>query len=143
MSKESKKQVGRSIHGAFSKAIKPNTLALLDKRTKFGKAVAALRHEFLKDLGMDISIQESILLDRVISKVLQCSIIERRLLEGHEENRPFYISLSNSLRLDLLTLGLERKSISIDEDKKKVLKALSTEELISLRDVLDKLKDPS
>ncbi len=102
-------------HGIFSKILKPEGLTHLDRRTRFAKAVAELRRSLLADLGGDTSIQQNLLVERVISKALQCAALESQLLSGHAENRPFYISLSNSLRLDLLALGLSRKQVKVPD----------------------------
>lgn len=114
----------RLKHGAYSKILKADGLAALDQRTAFGKAVAALRRSLITDLGGDPSVQQSFLIDRVIAKALQASALEAKLLEGHEASRAFYISLSNSLRHDLLALGLERKA----KDMGKTLKELLDED---------------
>lgn len=110
MKKISKYQPSRALkYGPFSKIVKPSSFAHLDGRTSFAKTVASLRKGLVDDLGGTISVQENFLVDRIISKVLQASALELRLLQGQEENRPFYISLTNSLRLDLLAVGLERR----------------------------------
>lgn len=116
-----KEQDRQGLPGPFSKLYQPSSLALLDERTKFGKAVAALRQQLIKDLGGDISTQESMLVERAISKSLQCAALETRLLEGHEGSRPYYVSLSNSLRLDLLALGLQRRAKDVTKTLKELL----------------------
>lgn len=110
MGKEGKKRPNRRTkHGAYSQLLKPSSFDLLDKRTSFGKAVSQLRQALVRDLGGTVSTQQSMLIDRAISKALRCSALEGQLLQGKETNLQFYISLSNSLRLDLLALGLERR----------------------------------
>ena len=89
----------------------------VDGRTKLGKAIAVLRASLVKDLGGDLSSMESILVDRVIHKAMKCWFYERNVLDGNNPgSRDHYLACCNSLRLDLIALGLEKKTESTGRD---------------------------
>ena len=82
----------------------------LDGRTRLARWVAVLRGELLRDLGNDLSAMERVLLDRIIFKIIRCSLYERGILQDQNfGSRDFYLSCCNSLRLDLSALGLKKR----------------------------------
>jgi len=88
--------------------------AKLDGRTKLSKWTNHLRAQLVKDLGSDLSTQQEILLDRVCAKVVRCRLYEQGVLSGETfGSKDHYLALTNSLRLDLQALGLQRKTNKI------------------------------
>lgn len=82
----------------------------IDGRTRLGKWMKTLRAALTTDLGSDLSTMEEILLDRVISKVVRCHLYEVGIISGQDlGSRDFYLACCNSLRHDLVVLGLERR----------------------------------
>lgn len=81
-----------------------------DKRTVLGRELAALRKALVRDLGGDLSAQESLLVDRIVSKSFRCRCLEAAMFQGDPAADAQYIALSNSLRLDLQALGLRRRA---------------------------------
>ncbi len=102
-----------------------------DGRTRIGKAILQLRRSLIADLGGDVSTQETLLLDRVIFKVLRLCSFEVYLLKSNDDGTPKqsreYLAMSNSLRLDLQALGLERRMQDVTPLKDR-LAALAGEE---------------
>ena len=91
----------------------------LDRRSRFGKAVGQLRTALAADLGGEPSTQQTLLIDRAIFKVIRLSSFEADYLyaETKPENESmmnYYLAMSNSLRHDLMALGLERKAAQIE-----------------------------
>jgi len=83
----------------------------LDGRTALSKALNQLRRELTADLGENPSRAQQLIIDRVVFKSARLSFFEQGMLRGEvpdSANVP-YIALANSLRLDLMALGLERK----------------------------------
>ncbi len=103
-------------HGGYSKALQGGNL---DKRTSIGKAMVTLRANLETDLGgiETISTQQKILIDRIVQKVFQAQAFESAIAAGALEPKAFYLALTNSLRLDLLALGLNKKLKSINSLK--------------------------
>ena len=89
----------------------------LDGRTRLAKALNHLRQDLVQTIGGDPSPQQSILIERIIRKVLVLDTIDRHV----EETGPFadgtlipvlqkaYLGWSNSVRRDLEVLGLRRQ----------------------------------
>lgn len=105
-------------HGAFSVAFAKAVTGELDGRTTLAKTAKALRERLERDLGGSPSTQEALIIRRVVSKALRCETIEAALLEGKadgERLEAFYISLSNSLRRDLVALGLQRRQKDVKD----------------------------
>ena len=76
-----------------------------------------LRAALTKDLGNDLSVMEEVLLDRVISKVVRCHLYEVGIISGQDlGSRDFYLACCNSLRHDLLSLGLKRRVKNLPGD---------------------------
>ena len=103
-------------HGAYSLIVKAGGAP--EHRAYLRAFLAEAREGLLADLGPTPSMAQRIILDRAISKVAVLRIFE----EHSAENGVFidgqlspvlgknYLAYSNSLRLDLEALGLERKS---------------------------------
>jgi len=88
----------------------------LDQRTKFAKALHAMRLELEESLGGTdvLSPQEKILLSRIVAKAARCGLFEVAILEGTvkaDDDR--YIAWANSLRLDLMAVGLKRRKKTV------------------------------
>lgn len=123
-------------HGGYSLVWEQALSGQLDGRSTVVKNMNALRDQLVRDLGGDPSTQSQILIDRVVVKAFRLQALEAAMMDGRAEKAEvFYISLSNSLRRDLLALGLERSPIAIDierERSRQYLKTLTTEELLEL-----------
>jgi len=115
---QGKKIIPRGIHGLYVSL--PKRMKI-DGRSKFGKAIRQLRNSLIDDLGGDVSTQESLICDRVVFKVLRlCSfeafILKSQGMETEKQSRE-YLAMSNSLRLDLQALGLQRREREIEDLK--------------------------
>lgn len=83
----------------------------VDKRTRLGKWMQQLREDLRKDLGNNLTAMEEALLDRIVSKIVQCHLYELGILSGEEHgSRDFYLAAANSLRRDLTVIGLKKKT---------------------------------
>ncbi len=91
----------------------------LDGRSRFAKAVKALRNDLLQDLGGSPSTQERLILDRAIYKTIRLSSFEAASMndQASEKESREYLAMANSLRLDLQSLGLARREAP-EEDLK-------------------------
>ncbi len=113
-----KSNTGRAgKHGLFR--LLPQRMKI-DGRTKFGRAVSDLRNSLTTDLGECLSTQKALLVDRIIFKVLKLCSYEAHSLKGDDSSMKCYLAMANSLRLDLQSLGLERREME-PEDLKKYL----------------------
>ena len=99
----------------------------IDGRTRLGLGLKRIRDALISDLGVtrweDLSTQQRMLATRVIHKHLFAESIEVWLLENgplkkNGTARPAlgtnYLAITNSLRLDIQALGLERRSRAIN-----------------------------
>ena len=94
--------------GAFSDLFARN----LDKRTRLAKWHRAVRTELGAAMGGDVSPQQQILIDRIVYKLLRCTLFEMSALTGESSSSDHhYLAWANSLRLDLKALGLDRRSV--------------------------------
>jgi len=95
-------------HGAFAQI----DLRKIDLRTREAKKLAAAKDLLIAALGGDPTPQESILIDRVVFKMLRCTLYEMATLQGKTGGGSdhIYLAWANSLRLDLQALGLSRKT---------------------------------
>jgi len=95
-------------HGAFTQI----DIKKIDARTREGKTIIAARGALISAIGGDPTPQESILIDRVIFKMLRCTLYEMATLQGKTNGGSdhIYLAWSNSLRLDLQAIGLDRKT---------------------------------
>jgi len=92
----------------------------IDGRSKLAKTMKFLRHELQRHLGGSPTIGESILIDRIVSKTIKCSLYEAGFFssDNRQGSRDHYLALANSLRLDLQTLGIKRRGgEGLDLDK--------------------------
>ncbi len=98
-------------HGAFAQI----DLRKIDLRTREAKNLAAAKDLLIAALGGDPTPQESILIDRVVFKMLRCTLYEMATLQGQTGGGSdhIYLAWANSLRLDLQALGLSRKTKSV------------------------------
>ena len=92
-------------HGSFIQLMTRR----LDNRTRLAKVLNGLRSELVSDLGGDPSCAQKILVDRVSHKVAAAYHMELALREGKMHLLEKYTTLTNSLRADLQSLGLERR----------------------------------
>ena len=82
----------------------------LDGRSKLAKWVKTLRSSLTRDLGGNLSTQQAILVDRAVHKTVKCYLFETQVLDGNGPgSRDHYLACCNSLRLDLMALGLEKR----------------------------------
>ena len=81
----------------------------IDGRTHLGKQLKILKLELITDLGGNPTMAQDILIDRIKFKVCNLHFIEQAMARGEINVSDRYITLSNSLRQDLLALGLDRK----------------------------------
>ena len=95
-------------HGAFAQI----NIKKIDARTREGKTIIAAKGALISAIGGDPTPQESILIDRVIFKMLRCTLYEMATLQGNTNGGSdhIYLAWSNSLRLDLQAIGLDRKT---------------------------------
>ena len=84
----------------------------IDQRTKLARALHAVEADLVSALGgaEAITPQEKILVDRVVYKLARCTLAEAAHFSGESGADDHYIAWSNSLRLDLQLLGLERRA---------------------------------
>ena len=82
----------------------------IDGRSTLGKYMKTLKGNLTKDLGGSLTTMEGILLDRIVSKIVRCHLYETGILSGEEYgSRDFYLALCNSLRHDLMVIGLKKR----------------------------------
>ncbi len=81
----------------------------LDGRSKLAKALKHIKEQLVTDLGGDITKAQELLIDRIRFKAANLCFMELGMSEGEMELNDKYIALSNSFRMDLALLGLERK----------------------------------
>lgn len=100
-------------------------VGLIDRRTRIGRTVKALKHEFRRYVGESDILTEA-LAQRIIYKIIKLSMYEATQLreDGVGEADP-YLPMANSLRLDLE--ALERlagkshgRTLDLDQWLKKV-----------------------
>jgi len=83
----------------------------IDQRTKLARALHAVEADLVSALGgaEAITPQEKILVDRVVYKLARCTLAEASHFAGESGADDHYLAWSNSLRLDLQALGLDRR----------------------------------
>lgn len=95
--------------GAFGDLSRRN----LNANYLLGRTLKAMTLELLNALGGEdeVTPQQRILVDRVVYKICRCNLFESAHLNGDTSGNcdKHYLSWANSLRNDLLTLGLERR----------------------------------
>jgi hypothetical protein len=81
-----------------------------DGRTRLAKTIARLKDDLADHLGGNPNPAQRILIDRIAHKTVKIMIYESGLLERPDEpNRDYYAAMCNSLRLDLIALGIRGK----------------------------------
>jgi hypothetical protein len=107
----------RPTHGGFSFLA---TGKLPEHRRYILRYLTAARMQLIRDIGgseENLSAQQIIIIDRIISKlgILRCveeHVRETSIMKGHElapALRASYLAYSNSLRLDLQALGIDKR----------------------------------
>ena len=81
----------------------------LDRRCRLAKQLKHLRESLIGDLGGDVTTAQAVLIDRVTYKTANAHFFELAIANGETDNWKSYTALTNSLRADLLALGLERR----------------------------------
>jgi hypothetical protein len=112
---------GNSLkHGAFTQLRHRN----LDQRSKLAKAIRSVEGELVTAIGGNPSPQEIILIQRACYKVMKCVLYEAASLnEEGKSTDEVYLSWANSLRQDLVALGLARRQKDVTD----LVKALAME----------------
>ena len=84
----------------------------VDGRTKLAKNITFLKDSLRDHLGGKINIMQQIIIDRVVYKIVKVSLYENGIVAhpDQEGSRDYYIALANSIRLDLMALGIEGKA---------------------------------
>lgn len=98
-------------HGAYSMLRQLQDYNKLDGRTRLGRAVQQLEAELVRDLGGDPSVMQMLLIQSLIPKAIFLAIKGTYALTTEDMTQidKHYVTVSNSLRHDLVTLGLERR----------------------------------
>lgn len=100
--KATKKKISNSMtkHGVWTldNALKHNTL---DGRTTYAKQLALLESQLMDRIPSDPTPELLIMLQRVARKTVLVAACEEKIMSGEFGNEAYYISLSNSLRLDI------------------------------------------
>jgi len=79
----------------------------LDQRSKLARAMRAVKADLTMAVGNDPSPQRRMLIDRCIYKLFRLTLFEAATLAGEKGADEHYLAWANSLRLDLLALGLD------------------------------------
>ena len=113
-------------HGfrALERILRQHGLSALDQRSTLARELAHWRQSLASDLGGDPSTAQATVIERVAAKRLMVGSLETFLLQHpstffgkeHLYLVNLYRQLSDSLRTDLVTLGLERKTKEMDVD---------------------------
>ncbi len=96
---------------AMTKSIYKKVMAKeisLDGRSRLSRQQRQLRKKLTESLGDRLSPEVSIIVERIVFKTLHLKQIEEKVLNGENKAGDYLISLSNSLRLDLQHVGLNR-----------------------------------
>ncbi len=104
-------------HGIYTKI----ALRRMDKRTRLWKHAMEVKRDIIASLGGDeeiLSCQEKIVIDDLIVPQLLAvrSFVQRAMspdFEAGQDAIKYWISLSNSLRLNLCAIGLSRRAKDI------------------------------
>jgi hypothetical protein len=102
----SPKANGNAIKDGFYADIVPQNL---DWRKKLTKSFRAVQSALTLSIGGEPSPQQMILIDSIAYKFVRCCLFEISVLKGESDSgQEHYLALSNSLRHDLIALGLQR-----------------------------------
>lgn len=80
----------------------------LDQRSKLAKALRVTTDALIETIGGKPSPPQRILIDRAVYKMARCSLFESATLAGENGSDEHYLAWANSLRLDLIALGLDQ-----------------------------------
>jgi hypothetical protein len=96
-----------------------SNLTNLDGRSVLAKALSHIQSELVSALGgpETVTPQERILIDRVSYKMARCVLFEADSLSkgGTTSSDAYYLTWSNSIRQDLLALGLRRRPKAVQD----------------------------
>ena len=83
----------------------------LDGRSSLAKGFDQVKAAMIEAMGGDVNIMEEVLLERTIFKVWQAVKLEERWLTGEkiDSYTNLYLSWTNSIRQDFVTLGIKGK----------------------------------
>ena len=122
--KEGKSRRGRPpLHGGFSVITRAGKLP--ENRRYIANWLTEVREGLIGDLGPsegDLTTAQRVLIDRIISKLGVVRCVEEFVRENHVMKgdrlspslRESYLAYNNSIRLDLLALGIEKRERPID-----------------------------
>jgi hypothetical protein len=97
---------GNAIKNGFYADIVPENL---DGRLKLTKSYRAAQSALVLAIGGEPSPQQMLLIDRIAFKFVRCCLFEISVLKGESDSgQEHYLAFSNSMRLDLALLGLQR-----------------------------------
>ncbi len=87
----------------------------INQNSKLARVLRKMEAELVSALGghETVTPQEKILIDRVVYKLARCTLAEAAYFNGDGGADEHYLAWSNSLRLDLQALGLERRAKKI------------------------------
>jgi hypothetical protein len=119
----------------LQRLLRQHGLAVVHGRTTLGRELAYWRESLASDLGGDVSTAQATLIERVACKRLLVGAIETFLLSNPStvllKERLYllnvYRMMSDSLRADLVTLGLQRRAKPVP-DLQSYLKARAAEQ---------------
>jgi hypothetical protein len=80
----------------------------LDQRSKLARALREIEGELVSAIGGNPSPQQTILIHRIVYKLARITFFEASTLAGDKGADEHYLAWSNSLRLDLQAIGLDR-----------------------------------
>ncbi len=87
-------------------------LSRLDRRTKSGRLMRKIEGDLASDLGGEPTTAERLLIQATAVKAVRLALLSEKLLEGDEPGEDGHHALAwfNSMRLDLVALGLQRRA---------------------------------
>ena len=101
------------------------TFSALDRRTKAGRVISAVEADLATALGGDPTPQQMMLIRSVAVKYARLLLLEPTLFEDDGEkvrvDLHHALAWSNSMRLDLQALGLERRARDVSKTASDVL----------------------
>jgi len=87
--------------------------SLLDQRSKYAKFRTKVRSGIVADMGgpEGISTKQWILIELIVDKAARCTQAQADQVDGNSKlSSEHFLALANSLRLDLLALGLAKRA---------------------------------
>jgi hypothetical protein len=86
----------------------------IDGRSRIGKWMNHLRGELIRHCGGEPSVAESILIEQVVIKTLKSHLYHVGLFKDRSfGSKDHALAIQNSIRLDLLALGLKKRPKSV------------------------------